>query len=57
MAFDGEKFGKEIVSIVRDFVHRQVQPLEERIAALEAEAGIAKAAKATVRVRATGRPL
>lgn len=35
-AFDHKKFGQEMAATVRDFVERQVQPLELRIAELEA---------------------
>ncbi|MFT2210695.1 hypothetical protein ACLJYM_02280 [Rhizobium giardinii] len=57
MAFDGRAFGKEIVEIVRDYLERQLSPLEERISALEeAQAGVTKASKPTVRVKVAGRP-
>jgi hypothetical protein len=35
MSFDGKAFGAEIVSAVKDYIRRRVEPLEERIAALE----------------------
>ncbi len=56
MAFDGKAFGAEVVSLVKDYLGRQLSPLEERIEALEAQAGIVKA-KPTVRVKAAVRPL
>jgi hypothetical protein len=39
--FDQVKFGRAMTVIVRDFVERQIAPLEARLAALEAQAGIA----------------
>lgn len=35
MAFNGKEFGAQIVEIVRDYVRRQVEPLEARIEVLE----------------------
>ncbi|CAN7518144.1 hypothetical protein LJR235_003559 [Pararhizobium sp. LjRoot235] len=55
MAFNGEKFGKEVVEIVKDYLRRQIEPLEERITFLEAQAGIAKASKTVVRIVAPTR--
>ncbi|WP_198521675.1 hypothetical protein [Rhizobium sullae] len=52
MAFDGKAFGREVVEIVKTYLREQLQPLEERVKQLEAEAGIAKAAKPVVRIRA-----
>ncbi len=54
MAFDGKAFGKEVVEIVKDYLRRQIEPLEARIAALETEAGV-KASKTVVRIAAPTR--
>ncbi|WP_086996957.1 hypothetical protein [Rhizobium sullae] len=54
MAFDGEKFGREVVGIVKDYLRRQLEPMEARLAILEAQAGIEKS-KPVVRIRAVGR--
>ncbi|NKM56367.1 hypothetical protein GFL21_17895 [Rhizobium anhuiense] len=40
--FDGKAFGAEIVSVVKDYLRREVEPLQARIAALEAVVGKAK---------------
>ncbi|MGI0528008.1 hypothetical protein [Rhizobium giardinii] len=63
MAFDGEKFGKEVVAAVRDYLERNLSPmaahieqLEARILLLEAQLGGAKEmAKPVVRLAAATR--
>jgi len=62
VAFDGEKFGREIVGIVKDYMERNLSPvvarldaLDARIRLLEAQAGSAKA-KPVVRVAAGSGP-
>lgn len=35
MTFDGKAFGKEVVDVVKTYVARHVEPLEELIAELE----------------------
>lgn len=37
--FDGKAFGEEMVEIVRGYVGRELEPLRERLAALESELG------------------
>lgn len=62
MSFDGEKFGREVVGIVKDHLERNLSPviarldaLDARILLLEAQAGSAKA-KPVVRVAAGSGP-
>ncbi|MBB4522270.1 MULTISPECIES: hypothetical protein [Rhizobium] len=62
MSFDGEKFGREVVGLVRDYMERNLSPviarldaLESRLVLLEAQAGTTKA-KPTVRVAARSEP-
>lgn len=54
MTFDGKAFGAEIVSVVKDYVQRQTEPLEARIRVLEAQARGEKS-KPVVRVAAPSR--
>ncbi|WP_016732872.1 hypothetical protein [Rhizobium phaseoli] len=54
MAFDGKAFGKEIVEIVKTYVRGQLEPLQARIAALEAEKD-GKASKPVIRIAARQR--
>lgn len=49
--FNGQEFGREVVSVVKDYIKRQVEPLEARIRALEDQAGTTKT-KAVLRVKA-----
>lgn len=60
--FNGEKFGQEIVSVVKDYLERNLSPvaarveqLEARILLLETQAGTVKD-KPLVRVAAGSRP-
>ncbi|MEH2678673.1 hypothetical protein GFM11_10240 [Rhizobium leguminosarum bv. viciae] len=62
MTFDGEKFGREVVSIVRDYLERNMSPvvarldaLDARVRLLEAQAGTTKA-KPIVRIAARSEP-
>ncbi|MBB2694990.1 UNVERIFIED_ORG: hypothetical protein GGI63_005951 [Rhizobium esperanzae] len=62
MAFDGEKFGREIVGIVKDYLERNLSPtiarldaLEARMVLLEAQAGTTKS-RPVVRVAARSEP-
>jgi len=61
-AFDGEAFGKEVVSVVKDYLERTLSPLaarieqlEARMVLLEAQAGTAKR-RPVVRVAARSGP-
>ena len=54
MALDGEKFGREIVQIVKDYVRRQAEPLEARIAALESRLVLLEA-QATTKAKSVHR--
>ncbi|MEB3045644.1 hypothetical protein [Rhizobium mulingense] len=62
MSFDGEKFGREVVGLVRDYMERNLSPviarldaLDARILLLEAQAGTVKN-KPVVRVAAGSGP-
>jgi len=62
MSFDGEKFGREVVGIVKDYLERSLSPvaarldaLESRILLLEAQTGTTKD-KPVVRVAARSEP-
>lgn len=62
MSFDGEKFGREVVGIVKDYLERNLSPviarldaLESRLVLLEAQAGTTKA-KPIVRIAARSGP-
>lgn len=62
MSFNGEKFGKEVVEIVKDFMHRQVEPmaaqieqLEARILLLEAQVNAKEEARRVIRLAAPTR--
>jgi hypothetical protein len=54
LTFDGTAFGKEIVEIVKNYVRGQLEPLQARIAALEAEKGV-EAGKPVIRIAARQR--
>ncbi|WET75510.1 hypothetical protein [Rhizobium croatiense] len=61
-SFDGEAFGKEVVSVVRDYLERNLSPVvarldavESRILLLEAQAGTTKS-RPVVRVAARSGP-
>ena len=62
MSFDGEKFGREVVAVVRDYLERNLSPmaarieqLESRVILLEAQAGTTKS-KPTIRIAAGSGP-
>ncbi|EJC77681.1 hypothetical protein Rleg10DRAFT_6393 [Rhizobium leguminosarum bv. trifolii WSM2012] len=54
--FDGRAFGAEIVSVVKDYLRREVEPLQARVAALEAVVGEAKT-KPVIRIAAGSMPI